>query len=154
MASTNKTTNLKLNSWIGTDHPTRTDFVYDNNIIDSAIANHTNNSGIHLTSEEKQRVSNPIAIRQYLGTGTQTATIELDFAPRLVIVQKKNYPPVVIEGSNVAVNGGIVSPSYGGTEGLSLTSKNLSLSYSSSASGGRRANFNENGAQYLIISFR
>lgn len=34
MGSTNKTSNLKLNSWIGSDKPQRVDFNYDNNILD------------------------------------------------------------------------------------------------------------------------
>ena len=34
MASTNKTENLGLNQWVGTDHLTRTDFVEDNALID------------------------------------------------------------------------------------------------------------------------
>ena len=37
MSSTNKTTNLKLNDWVGTDVPQREDFNADNQRIDKAI---------------------------------------------------------------------------------------------------------------------
>ena len=37
MASTNKTTHLKLNQWIATDPVLRTDFNFDNNKVDAAV---------------------------------------------------------------------------------------------------------------------
>lgn len=37
MASTNKTTHLRLNQWIGTDPVLRTDFNFDNSRIDAAV---------------------------------------------------------------------------------------------------------------------
>ena len=37
MSSTNKTTHLRLNQWIGTDPVLRTDFNFDNSKIDAAV---------------------------------------------------------------------------------------------------------------------
>ncbi len=154
MSSTNKTANLGLNAWIGSDHPTRTDFVSDNSIIDSTLGSHTKNSEIHLTSAEKSRISSPFQVVQHLGTGEESIVVNLSFEPKLVLIQKKNSPSVAHETSGDVINGGFVVPGFGGTKGLSLTGSRLSLSYSASMSGGARANFNESGIQYIIVAFK
>ena len=53
MSSTNKTTNLKLNDWVGTDVPQREDFNADNQRIDKAIGDHTGNTTVHITQAER-----------------------------------------------------------------------------------------------------
>lgn len=154
MASTNKTDNLGLNKWVGTDRPTRTDFVQDNAIIDEAVGTHCANSSIHLTTAEKSRVSNPVTVKQYTGTGTISLTVNFEFSPKLVLVQKKNAPPVSYTSSGIVINSGFVTPSYGGTQGLSLMSGVLTLAYSATMTDGARANFNEENANYIIAAFR
>ncbi len=148
MASTNKTANLGLNSWVGTDKPTRTDFVEDNAIIDSAVSTHTGNSSIHLTAEEKSRVSSPVSIRQYVGTGSAGLTISFDFAPKLVLVQRIDYPTVT---GNAACFG-VITQSYGGTLGLELSSKSLTVRSTSMSQG--QSGFNDLEAQYVAVAFR
>lgn len=154
MASTNKTTNLGLNAWLGTDHPTRSDFVQDNTVIDEVLGEHTANSTIHLTSSEKTRVSNPIYISQYIGTGTDSTAITLDVTPKFVIVHKKNSPPVAFSSTGVVINAGMTAPYNAGTNGLSLTSNILTVSYSATMTDGARPNFNEESANYVVYSFR
>lgn len=154
MASTNKTSNLGLNAWLGTDHPTRTDFVQDNALIDDAVGTHCNNSTIHLTSTEKTRVTNPVTVKQYLGTGSASYTVNFEFTPKLVIVQKKGAPPVSYSSSGIVINSGVVAPIYGGTQGMSLTSGVLMLSQATAMTNGARANFNELDATYNVIAFR
>ena len=154
MASTNKTENLGLNQWVGTDHPPRTDFVEDNALIDEAVGTHCANSTIHLTNTEKTRVSNPVAVKQYTGTGTISLTVNFEFSPKLVLVQKKNAPPISYSSSGIVINAGFVTPSYGGTQGLSLMSGVLTLAYSATMTDGARANFNEENASYVIAAFR
>ncbi|MCQ4021537.1 MULTISPECIES: hypothetical protein [unclassified Ruminococcus] len=154
MASTNKTEHLGLNQWIGSDHPTRTDFVQDNSIIDNAVGTHCADANIHLTSAEKARVSNPVTIKQYSGTGATSITVNFAFEPKLVLVQKKNSPPVSYSSSGVVINSGFVTPGYGGTQGLSLMSGVLTLSYATAMTNGARANFNEENAAYIIAAFR
>lgn len=154
MASTNKTSNLGLNSWLGTDHPTRSDFVLDNTLIDNAVGSHHNNSTLHLTSTEKARVTNPISVKQYLGNGSTSYTVNFEFSPKLVIVQKKNAPPVTYTSSGVVINSGVVAPIYGGTQGMSLSSGVLMLSQSAGMIDGAKLNFNEDGATYVVYAFR
>lgn len=154
MSSTNKTPNLGLNAWLGTDHPTRTDFVEDNALIDSAVGTHNNNSTIHLTREEKTRISNPITIKQYTGTGDMSLTINFEFTPKLVIIQKKNAAPVTHTSSGVIINFGVVAPAFGGTQGLSLSAGVLTVSYNVTVINGARTNFNEKDANYILFAFR
>ena len=63
MASTNKTQNLGLNNWLETDKPKRIDFVSDNAIVDNILGTHIKDNDIHLTSSEKDRVSEPFEVR-------------------------------------------------------------------------------------------
>ena len=55
MSSTNKTSNLRLNNWNGTDKPERIDFNRDNDIIDSAITEHKNDTDIHINANEREK---------------------------------------------------------------------------------------------------
>ena len=63
MSSTNKTTNLKLNDWVGTDVPQREDFNADNQRIDKAIGDHTGNTTVHITQAERCPVKDGIRHR-------------------------------------------------------------------------------------------
>ena len=77
MASTNKTPNLRLNSWLDSDRPKRMDFVSDNNIIDSTLGTHLNDSTSHLTPSEKDKVDEPFEICILYGTGETSTSIHL-----------------------------------------------------------------------------
>ena len=55
MSSTNKTEKLGLNSWIGSDKPKRIDFNTDNEIIDRAISQHTEDTVVHINAEEREK---------------------------------------------------------------------------------------------------
>lgn len=55
MSSTNKTEKLGLNSWIGSDKPKRIDFNTDNEIIDRAISEHTEDTVVHINAEEREK---------------------------------------------------------------------------------------------------
>lgn len=154
MASTNKTSKLGLNSWLGTDHPTRNDFVQDNTILDNIVGNHCDNYTIHLTSSEKERISSPILVKQYAGTGSASLNITFTFSPKFLIVQKKNSAPVSVTSSGVLINAGVTTPLYGGTQGLSLNGKTLTVLNQSTFTDGAKANFNELDENYNIIAFR
>lgn len=54
MSSTQKTDYLSLNQWVTTDIPTRTDFNYDNEMIDTAINNHCSDDNIHVAQAERK----------------------------------------------------------------------------------------------------
>lgn len=76
MSSTNKTENLRLNSWVGSDKPMRTDFNYDNEIIDNAITEHKNDKSIHITDEERAIWNSYMYMGMYFGNGDFERTIE------------------------------------------------------------------------------
>ena len=72
MSSTNKTTNLKLNDWVGTDVPQREDFNADNQRIDKAIGDHTGNTTVHITQAERDLWGLPFYYYNYFGNGKVT----------------------------------------------------------------------------------
>lgn len=86
MSSTNKTTNLNLNSWVSTDKPKMQDFIYDNNIIDSVVSTHIADTNSHLTSALLAKINTPFTCSNYIGNGNSSRTISLTFAPKFVIV--------------------------------------------------------------------
>jgi hypothetical protein len=153
MSSTNKTTNLGLNNWIETDRPKRTDFVLDNNIIDTALGNHIKDNQLHLTAEEKQRVTAPFSVFTVYGTGESTVELTPGFNPSMAIVCKKGAPFCVTENGVTKVNAGIVT-SGGTSGGLSISNNSVMLEQSSSAVDGVYYNLNEHKALYLAVVFR
>lgn len=77
MSSTNKTTNLKLNDWVGTDVPQREDFNADNQRIDKAIGDHTGNTAVHITQAERDLWGLPFYYYNYFGNGKATRKVEV-----------------------------------------------------------------------------
>lgn len=69
MSSSNKTANLQLNSWIGTDRPMMADYNSDNEKIDAAFGEHTGNMQIHLSQDDRARLEMPIYTGVYFGDG-------------------------------------------------------------------------------------
>lgn len=98
MSSTNKTENLKLNSWIGSDKPQRTDFNYDNEVIDKTISEHTADTVCHINSEEREKWDNYMYEGTYFGDGEAERVIntKCPFPARFGIVFANNRPPSVI----------------------------------------------------------
>ena len=72
MSSTNKTTNLQLNDWVGTDVPQREDFNADNQRIDKAIGDHTGNTTVHITQAERDLWGLPFYYYNYVAFASQT----------------------------------------------------------------------------------
>ncbi|MGN0488711.1 MAG: hypothetical protein ACI4HO_05580 [Ruminococcus sp.] len=153
MSSTNKTANLGLNSWIESDRPKRTDFVSDNTIIDNVLGNHVKDNGVHLTAEEKQRVTSPFEIYTIYGNGNTTLEITPGFVPQMVIYCKKNAPYCVSESGYTKVNAGIAT-SKGTSGGISISNNSIIVQHNTTAANGILYNFNENQAQYLLVAFR
>lgn len=161
MASTNKTPNLNLNSWLGTDQPTRADFVYDNSTIDTTVGGHILDTDIHLTSAQKQKISQPFVVDSISGNGNATRDITLPFEPSLVIYYQKGQPFTGYNSTSdyticrAGVVGLVLGFSYASL-GLSLSGSTLTVTQSSStpSPGGNFANLNENGSQYGYIAFR
>lgn len=158
MSSTNKTPSLKLNSWVGSDVPQRSDFNNDNKILDEVLSSHLTDSLLHTSSDEKTVWNNPYVITNYYGNGSssRTITFSTDFSPRWGIVFAVGKPLQVVDVDNKAdYNYSGIFSTYGSSMGLTLTDKTLKVVQSSSALFSTEyRSFNENGVTYVCILFR
>lgn len=159
MSSTNKTKNLKLNQWVGSDIPQRTDFVNDNDIIDKAIHNHTIDNTAHCSSDEKEKWNNPYYITTYTGDGTNVRTLDIGCPWPISwgIVLANGYTANVADFENEKdyqfLN---VFSNKGSIYGVSIVSGNqLKLVQSSIAFMNSELRcFNQTGVTYVVIAFR
>ena len=116
MSSTNKTANLQLNQWVGTDPVLMSDFNADNQKIDTAIQT----IGDTLTSELGALKSGllKMATGSYKGTNksgqANPNTLSFDFAPQLVIVSYTVNVAIFTRGCNKASVFYAVNPTLGG----------------------------------------
>ena len=158
MSSTNKTSNLKLNSWIGSDKPQREDFNRDNSIIDNIVSTHHSNSEIHTTADEKSKWNAPYYMNSYFGNGSVTRNITLgcDFTPGWGIIFAINYLPGATDFKNSAhYNYFAIVSQNGSTVGAELSGKKLTVTQSSVAVFGNEfRSFNETGTTYYYVMFR
>lgn len=160
MGSTNKTENLKLNSWIGSDRPERVDFNYDNEIIDKTLFEHIDNSAIHITSAERELWNNHIFMGMYFGDGAveRTITTSCPFNASFGIVFANNRPLKIINFSDSR------SYNYAGFFGKQANSMGVKLASSkrgiivnqsaAAVSSNEYANMNETGVTYNYVMFR
>lgn len=158
MSSTNKTNNLKLNSWLGSDKPQRADFNSDNEIIDSVITEHSSDTVLHTTADEKQVWNNPYEVFVYYGNGASSRSVTLtsSFAPRWGIVFAASYPVGVTDIANETHYNyfGFFS-TRGSNSGITLKDKKITVVQSATAvMQTELRNFNENGVTYVCILFR
>lgn len=158
MPTSNKTTNLNLNSWLSTDKPKREDFVSDNNIIDSILGSHIADEVMHLSTSDRESLANPFYFDILVGTGDSSYTHVLDIEPQFVFVYLKNKPLIKYDCDNscTVCNCGIAVAGYGGTEGITLNGSYLKLNQSQSypSEGGTYTNLNSNAGQYICIALR
>lgn len=154
MASSSFTTHLGLCNWAATDRPKRADFVSDNAIIDSTVGGHIADSTMHLTAAEKEKALQPYATVIYAGTGTDNRAVTTDFAPKLVMVYKKNAAPMMYSDGVNIVNSAAAAYGSGGTGGVSVTSTGFTVRQQSAAADGQRYSLNEDGCQYMAVVFR
>ena len=104
MPSSNKTPNLQLNSWIGSDIPKMADFNADNTLVDTAFAQlreeiqnaspgqggsdprldtHLADESVHLSGEDRLALSDSAPlVGTYTGDGNPFQGITLGFRPR------------------------------------------------------------------------
>ncbi|MBR2134309.1 MAG: hypothetical protein IJ851_06320 [Eubacterium sp.] len=158
MSSTNKTPNLHLNSWIGSDKPKMDDFNYDNSILDSVISSHRDDESVHITYEERSKWNKPSFSSSYYGNGSPTRTIVTGcpFEVAYAIIFADSRPPVMNDysGNKCRHYFGIATPS-GSTLGLGITSDGLRVTQSAAAeTGNNYACFNETGVAYRYVLFR
>lgn len=160
MSSTNKTENLKLNSWIGSDKPQRTDFNYDNEVIDKTIAEHTSDTVSHINSEERDRWDNYMFEGIYFGDGSTERTINTrcPFPAKFGIVFADHRPPSIVTFSSPQKANCFGFFSYRtGTSGLELDDDQVTLKVYQTAlpvMENEYPNYNESGVTYHYIMFR
>lgn len=155
MSSSQKTSYLGLNAWLGTDRPQRIDFVEDNTLIDTAIKNHAQNTTVHCTSTEKSKIENPFMVVSYVGTGEESQTINFGFSPKMAMVFYKQLPPFQTDASgNTIINSSITVKSNGGIGGILISGNDVIVSQSTTATNGMLFNLNKHNGQYCVIAFK
>lgn len=160
MGSTNKTSNLKLNSWIGSDKPQRVDFNQDNSILDKVISEHNEDKQIHITQAERENWNTFVKTGVYFGNGAAERTIELecDFEISFAIIFAGNRPMSIAGFSNSRHhNYSAFVGRLGSTSGAKFSKdyKSLVVTQSTSAlMNNEYINLNESGVSYTYILFR
>lgn len=159
MSSTNKTENLKLNQWLGSDVPERIDFVADNAIIDSAFGRHDGDVNRHISNYERSVWNSPYYAFRYSGNGQNPREIisDCEFEPTWGIVFALSYTPSVVDfNSKSNYNYFGIFSKWGSTPGVSIVNgKNLRVLQATVAvQDTEYRNYNENGVMYLVIMFR
>lgn len=157
MPSTNKTSFLSLNSWIGDDKPKRDDFNTDNQIIDRAIKTHHENTTTHITGDEREAWNKCIpVISTYVGDDTHPREINLGFSPSLVIVIGTNsvFGQYSYETNNTTISCAIATK-HTCTTGITITDNGFSVSqYPMTHPNGRYVRLNTKDEIFTYIAFR
>lgn len=160
MSSYNKTKNLKLNQWRESDVPKRTDFNYDNEIIDSAIGGHHGNNDIHITADERARWNEYIFTGLYIGDGDLTRVIETKcpFDVIFGLVYADESPPSIHYNDDGSTHHYVsLISQFGCTIGAWLEDNKRDISVINSFGAeieNEHANMNEIGIMYRYVLFR
>lgn len=160
MSSKNKTPNLRLNSWIGSDKPKRSDFNADNEIIDSVVSGHINDTDSHITSQERAKWNTFIGVGVYFGDGLNERTIMFDnsFEISCVIVFANNRPASIVRFTNTKnYNYFAFACHQGGSLGIKLAADGKSMTVKQNVTTqlyDEVASLNEIGVAYTYVMLR
>lgn len=158
MSSTNKTSVLGLNSWLGTDKPQRADFNSDNEIIDNAFGEHVTDTVRHITNDERKVWNSPYYMGSYIGDGTLSRTVKTKspFVPSFMLVFGSGFPLSVTDFDNTQVKHYCAfANSRGATLGLEMSGINFIVkSTNDSTTGNERTMLNALGKTYIYIFVR
>lgn len=160
MSSTNKTSNLRLNSWIGSDKPQRTDFNYDNEIIDREFASHTGDTVHHIDDSERQRWNSYIHSGTYFGDGATSRIINTrcPFEASFGVVFAGDRPSSILKTSTLQKVNYIGFFSVDAhTSGVFLQNDQINLRVDNNPQAlmeKEYMNFNELGVTYHYVMFR
>jgi len=157
MPTTNKTPNLGLNNWVGTDKPKRSDFVEDNNLLDTMIGSHLADKVAHLSADDRTTLENPIATGTMVGNGLESSEFELPFAPRAIFAFLCDHPMSEYNADKkyTYVNAAAAATTAN-TPGIAIGGNKVKLSQSQTEpeAGGCFLNMNKSYGQYFYIAFR
>lgn len=157
MSSTNKTGELELNKWIGSDIPQMEDFNRDNEIIDKTLGEHIWDVSKHVTAEQKKAWSNPLGCASYIGNGSDSRSIKLNmgFEPSVCFVFATNNAVGLSDfGNNVHYNYFGIATVNGSTYGLNIDGEMLEVKNAATTASFEMTNFNQVGKSYLVVGFR
>jgi hypothetical protein len=120
---------------------------------DLLCGSHINNNDIHVTLADKERWNNQYYIGFYMGSGSSSRTVPVDFKPSIVLLASGSYPPVTVDFANSSAKSymAFANTSYG-SQGLSITSTGFKIS--SSTVGGVTTDLNQMGMMYMYIAFK
>lgn len=169
MPSSNKTLNLSLNKWLGSDKPKKDDFNADNQKLDDAwktmnttltnasasINGHTGNTGIHITAAERAAWNgkDKFITGSYKGDGANTRKITLGFAPRFGYLYAENAAMIQMEFDNHNMN--ILSGAFsadGSSLGLSVDATGFTVTNNPTARpNGHTMRYNDTAYTYRYV---
>lgn len=150
MASTNKTQNLNLNQWIGTDKPKRTDFNHDNSMIDNICGTHMNDKDIHIHADERLFWNTQVVTGLYFGTGKPQMEILLGFNPKAVIVFAHDRSLGITD--KFTYSG--IATEYANTVGITTSENGFTVYEAYNSKNGITPTLNSRGVDYSYIAFK
>lgn len=157
MPTTNKTPNLGLNNWVGTDKPKRSDFVEDNVLLDTILGNHLTDKAAHLSVDDRTALEKPVATGLLTGNGQESCEFELPFAPRAIFVFHRVRPMSEFDPNKqyTYINAAAATTSAN-MLGILLGGNKVKLSQSQNEpqAGGYFLNMNCSNSQYFYIALR
>jgi hypothetical protein len=157
MPTTNKSPNLGLNNWVGTDKPKRSDFVEDNLLLDTILGNHLADKATHLSADDRTALEQPVATGMLAGNGQESCEFELPFAPRAIFVFHRVRPMSEYDpNKQYTYINAAAATTTANTPGILLGGNQVKLSQSQSApqAGGYFLNMNCSSDQYFYIALR
>ncbi|MCD7797413.1 MAG: hypothetical protein LUG95_07445 [Clostridiales bacterium] len=100
--SSSNTDNLGLCIWSSGDRVLREDFNTDNEIIDKYFSEHTADTSLHITDDERTQWNTASQCGIYFGNGNTSRTISLgcNFEPKCVAVFAMNRPGTYADFNN------------------------------------------------------
>ncbi len=152
---TEQKTSLGLNRWKGTDKPSRSDFVADNDTIDALLTEHFGDAQAHLSAADRLLLGSSVTVGSYNGTGSASRIITLPFAPQAAIVFQMDVPPTEYRSGYYRVNFAFATQE-GATQGAVLTGSTLTVQQAQGtpATNSMANNLNQASGGYGYMLFR
>ena len=153
MSSSNKTSYLGLNQFVGSDKPKMEDFNADNRLLDEKMQQHVQ-SQLHLTEQQKERLENlGYLIGSYTGDGTTKRTISvaqtIGFGFVFMVGEGLHYAVTTLGENHIF--SAVMTP-QGCSKGVSITSGGFTVLQSgSSTPDGKKNMLNQSGKKYIYL---
>ena len=154
MPTNNKTSKIGLNAWVDTDKPKRSDFVADNQQIDTVLGGHIEDTVVHLTADQRAKISAPFVAGVYAGDGTAESFILLSFTPSLIFVAQQDGASARCSGGESVVGSGMAT-AMTTSGGVRLGTNRVYVTQTQGTpANGIRYNLNASGTQYMYVAFK